>query len=288
MHQCATPPSKDEQEKIDEWDKEELTIHYMLSQKLLDSIVIRIHKLATVAEKWKLVEEEFMCKGLFAHADLCNTFMASQCPCGENVQHFLMDLGTKWEELVTSGIEISNADYRSTILSSIPPWLKTYASGIQASASVKDPTFEIEPDILIHMISEEYDCVKWEKGPSTGTHQWTPHKDEDVALAAAPTPQSNRPPHILGVCWNCGQSRHLHVNCPKLHKLHSKPNHLPPVASVSKSIKPPNIGVVNTVVLDNDEGDGVWAVFENEDAGLVKLSDKESDVNEEDLEGESF
>ena len=41
-------------------------------------------------------------------------------------------------------------------------------------------------------------------------------------------------------------------------------------------------------MLDNDEGDSVWAVFENEDAGLVKLSDKESDVNEEDLEGESF
>src|SRR5713101_715710 len=121
--------------------------------------------------------------------------MASQCPCGENVWHFLMDLGMKREELATSGIEISNADYRSTILSSIPPWLKTYASGIQASASVKDPTFEIEPNILICMISEEYDHIKQEKGPSTGTHQQTPHKDEDVALAAVLTPQSNRSPH---------------------------------------------------------------------------------------------
>ena len=59
----AKPPSKDEQEKIDEWDKEELTTHYMLSQKLPDSVV-QICKLTTVAEKWKLVEEEFMHKGL--------------------------------------------------------------------------------------------------------------------------------------------------------------------------------------------------------------------------------
>jgi hypothetical protein len=58
-------PLKDEEEKLDEWEKGECTTRYMLSQKLPDSAVIRIRKLDTVAKKWELVSNEFMRKGLF-------------------------------------------------------------------------------------------------------------------------------------------------------------------------------------------------------------------------------
>jgi hypothetical protein len=61
-------PSKDEQEKLDEWEKEERTARYMLSQKLPDSAVVRICKLDTVAKKWELVSNEFTRKGLFARS----------------------------------------------------------------------------------------------------------------------------------------------------------------------------------------------------------------------------
>jgi gag-polypeptide of LTR copia-type len=131
----------------------------MLSQKLPDSAVVRIRKLDTVAKKWELVSDEFTRKGLFARADMQQTFMESKCPRGMNVRRWLTDLGTKREELVTSGIMITDTEYRFTILSSIPEWLRTYATAIQASASVKDPTFEIEPDVLTRMLSEEFDRV---------------------------------------------------------------------------------------------------------------------------------
>ena len=94
--------------------------------------------------------------------------MESQCLRGENVRHFLTDLGMRREELSTSGVTITNADYQSAILSSILPWLKSYATNLQASASVRDPTYEIEPDILICMISEEYDQVMREKSMQSG------------------------------------------------------------------------------------------------------------------------
>jgi len=94
--------------------------------------------------------------------------MESQCPQGENICRFLTDLGTRREELSTSGVTITNADYWSTILSSIPPWLKSYAVNLQASTSVRDPTYEIEPNILICMISEEYDQVMREKSMQSG------------------------------------------------------------------------------------------------------------------------
>jgi len=94
--------------------------------------------------------------------------MESQCPQGENIRRFLTDLGTRREELSMSDVTITNADYRSTILSSIPPWLKSYATNLQVSASVRDLMYEIEPDILIHMISEEYDQVMREKSMQSG------------------------------------------------------------------------------------------------------------------------
>jgi hypothetical protein len=99
--------------------------------------------------------------------------MELKCPCGMNVRRWLTDLGTKREELVTSGIMITDTKYRFTILSSILEWLRTYAAAIQASASVKDLTFEIEPDVLTRMLSKEFDRVSRQKEAS-GTHQRAP------------------------------------------------------------------------------------------------------------------
>ena len=131
----------DELKKLAKWEKEEHMAQYMLSQKLPNTIVVQIHKLDTVKKKWDLVKEEYTCKGLFAQADLWKSFMESQCLHGESVCHFLTDLGTRREELSMSGVTISNADYWSAILSSIPSWLKSYTMSIQASTSICDPMY---------------------------------------------------------------------------------------------------------------------------------------------------
>ena len=52
---------------------------------------------------------------------------------------------------------ITDAEYHQVILSSILDWLRTYATGIQVSISVRDLLFEIEPDVLGQMVSEETD-----------------------------------------------------------------------------------------------------------------------------------
>jgi len=42
----------------------------MLSQKLPDSAVMHIRKLATIGEKWTAVKDEFSAKGLFARMEM--------------------------------------------------------------------------------------------------------------------------------------------------------------------------------------------------------------------------
>jgi len=151
------PATQSQQEELDEWDKDKCTALYMLTQKLTDSAIVQIPKFATCVQCWKLVEDEFIRKGLFAHSDLHQSFMEMRCPHSANICQWLTDLGTKREELVMDSVLITDAEYHQVILSSILDWLRTYATGIQVSISVRDLLFEIEPDVLGQMVSEETD-----------------------------------------------------------------------------------------------------------------------------------
>jgi hypothetical protein len=244
--------------------------------------LVRVYKLPSAEEAWKMITLEYMRKGVFARADLRKRFMELLCPRDDNVRLFLVDLATKREELAAGGVEINNADYRSTILSAVPPYLKSYAASVQASASVKEPTYEIDPTILIHMISEEYDRVarEKEKAKASKTFQKLPKKAEgDVALATSSTPQSVKPQspqRRIGICWNCGQQGHRQWNCQKPSKSPGEPGYLPfapktppkaPKASVASapSVNPggSTAAVQEEVPPDEDIGDGVWAVYED-------------------------
>ena len=154
---AGTTPTTDEQKEIDAWDKEERIASYMLSQKLPDSAIMCIRKLTTAAEKWKAMKDEFLMKGLFAQMEMQSSFIASHCPPGTKVSRFLIDLGTRKEELISNGIEISDGEYHSTILNLIPEWLCHFASSVLASLYAKDPTYAMDPEVLSHIVHEEYD-----------------------------------------------------------------------------------------------------------------------------------
>jgi transposase InsO family protein len=253
-------PSQEEQNAIDAWEKEERIARYMLSQKLPDSAVVRVHKLKTVAEKWAAVSAEYTKKGLFARIELRNTFMASRCPQGADVSRFLIDLGTRREELISNGVTIDDADYRATILNSIPGWLRRFASGVYASIATRDPTYSMEPDVLSRMVSEEYErSINESRANRDGrTHQRNDKKDDgNVALATSQVtqPAQGTKTRTPGVCWGCGQSGHMRAQCPNAKKGVPK----------STGAGTPAGGTANAAEPDDDEADGVWAILEAED-----------------------
>jgi len=187
----------DEQKDIDAWEKEEWISSYMLSQKLPDSAVMRIRKLDSVAEKWKAVKDEFSTKGLFARMEMRSSFIASCCPPSVEVSRFLIDLGTRKEELISNGIEISDGEYHSTILNSIPEWLRRFASSVLASLYAKDPAYAMDPEVLSRIVREEYDRSMREREHRNQRDgrmyrdQRSEKKDNgNVALAASPASRS--------------------------------------------------------------------------------------------------
>ena len=78
-------PSATDPDKLKEWEEDENTAAYMLSQKLPDLTLAQTYKCTTVVEAWKKIVEEYTRKGIFASGELCKSFLKLQCPHGENV-----------------------------------------------------------------------------------------------------------------------------------------------------------------------------------------------------------
>ena len=85
-------------------------------------------------------------------------FLDIKCKDSKNVQNFLEKLVIKQEELSTVGVVISKEDYRPTIISCLPRNFASFASSQLAVAQLINSMKKVDPDVLILLISEEYDC----------------------------------------------------------------------------------------------------------------------------------
>jgi len=151
-----------------QWDKDELSAKLLLTQKILDSTLMHIHMKKTVRERWEAIVTEYTEKGAYTQTDLCKEFLRSKCPNRSNVQEFLDNLRVKREELASVGVKISEDDYCSTIINSLPNSLANFASSQLAAAQLFADTKTIAPDMLISLISEEYECQKNQRNQDSG------------------------------------------------------------------------------------------------------------------------
>ena len=147
-----------------QWDKDECSVKSLLTQKIPNSTLMRVHTKKTVFERWKSIVTEYTEKGSYAQTDLRQKFLELKCPPQGNVHKFLDNLQVKKEELATVGVMIEDGDYCSAILSSLPTPLANFASMQLAAACMYSSTKTITPDILISLINEEADHQKVQKG----------------------------------------------------------------------------------------------------------------------------
>ncbi|KAK0433213.1 uncharacterized protein EV420DRAFT_1489364 [Desarmillaria tabescens] len=182
---ASSPPTQAEHTAIEAWDKDERSARSLLTQKIPDSTLMRVHSKTTVRERWEAIVDEYTNKGTYAQTDLRNQFMDMKCEERGDVRVFLDSLRTKREELVTYGVLISADDYRSTIISSLPGYLSNFAANQLATAKLYSSTHTLDPDILIDAIVEEFDRKRRERArrsKAKGTN--------DVAFWAEDTSES--------------------------------------------------------------------------------------------------
>jgi len=73
----STPPTMKETTAKTQWEKDERSAKSLLTQKLPDSTVMKIHMKATVQERWSAVVKEYTEKGAYAQMDMRAKFLVS-------------------------------------------------------------------------------------------------------------------------------------------------------------------------------------------------------------------
>ena len=152
-------PTNAEKKAMSEWDQDETISCYLLSQRLPNSTAVHLKSLATAKECWDKVKSKFSIKSQYTEADMLTSFSEMRCPHGGDVCAFLGSMRVKREELAAAGITMSDKEYRSAIIKSLPDEMSKFASGLLTAARVIQPTNSIDPNILIDHISEEADWL---------------------------------------------------------------------------------------------------------------------------------
>ena len=150
----TTSPSDTEIAAVEKWDKDERSAKSLLTHKIPDSTLMRVHTKHTVRERWEAIVTEYTERG---------RFLELKCADKGNVREFLDNLRVKREELASVGVDIDEKDYRSTIIASLPYSLANFASSQLAAARMFAVSKTIAPDSLISLISEEYERQKTQK-----------------------------------------------------------------------------------------------------------------------------
>ncbi|KIM70963.1 hypothetical protein PILCRDRAFT_17562, partial [Piloderma croceum F 1598] len=129
----TTCPGADSNELVT-WRKDEALALDLLTQHIPDSTIIRTLSQLTAAAMWAEIVREYTEKGAYAQTELQTKFLESKCPDKGDVHEWLDSLRVRREELAQVGVAIDEKDYRSTIISSLPVYLASFASSQLAAA----------------------------------------------------------------------------------------------------------------------------------------------------------
>ena len=100
--------------------------------------------------------KEYTQKGVYMQTELRAKFLMLRCPDKGDVKDFLRGLMLKKEELAQVGVMISDKDYLSTIISSLPDTLSNFASS-QIAWTVQQNSKPMDANVLMLMLLQEAD-----------------------------------------------------------------------------------------------------------------------------------
>ena len=124
----------------------------------------------------------------------------------------LGQLCMKHEELTTVGVTMTDKEYRSAIIKSIPDEMSKFVLGLLTATFVISPTTSINPDVLIDHISEEADhLAAWHKHEGSSSGKGKQASTQDEAMVATQGDRGMK--HWKGKCHNCGKQGHWAHKC---------------------------------------------------------------------------
>ena len=240
-----------------QWEKDERSAKTLLTQRLPDSTVMEIHSKKTVKERWDAVVKEYTVKGAYAQTEMRAKFLTSRCPEKGNAKDFLRGLRLKKEELAQVGVKISDEDYLSTIISSLPDTLSNFAS-MQMSWTLQQTQQPMDAGTLMTMLLQEAERqnLRAQKRRQVAGKSKDDEKSEALAAVSADKTSGKKDRSKIE-CWNCGEKGHFSSKCdkPKKSKDSSK-------STAKSDSKKEGTSAVANVAESSSDDEGAWAAEE--------------------------
>ena len=262
-----------------QWMKDERSAKSLLTQKIPDGTLMRIHTKTIVKLRWDAIVLEYTEKGDYTKTEMRAKFLESKCPEKGDTRDFLMDLRVKREELAKVGVSIDDKDYLSTIISSLPLSLSNFAAAQLAAARMFSASKSIDPDILISLLMEEADRQKSQKARRHGSKKGTDTEGDEAFSAEKKGRKGKREVE----CWGCREKGHIRRNCPKSESKSSDKKD-----EGDKDVEPEAAGAAESDL----EGEGAWCMEEDLDSvnfeGAVQGNVSISQISDAEKEGDWF
>jgi hypothetical protein len=147
-----------EKKATEEWEHGDLAARYLLSQRLPNSIAVRLQSLTTAKSCWEHLTKEFTTQSMYAQNDLEQAFFDMRCPKGGDIRTFLTALHCKKEELAAAGVHITQKEYQHTVLKSLPDELAKFTALLLSNAQISNQA--VGTETLINNICEESEQLK--------------------------------------------------------------------------------------------------------------------------------
>src|SRR5277367_5246867 len=199
----------DHQAALTKWNIDEAIIRQAIASSISDSLFLEVRKQDTALKMWEAVRNQREKKSRMVTVDLRRKLQAEKCAEQGDVRAHLNKLQAMREDLASMGGSISDEDFTSIILGSIPLSYDTYIAAISATSTLLNQS--LSPTNLIDAIRDEADR-RTIRNPKA-------KKDEsDVAFVAGSSEKGKKGEGTKKAkknvtCYNCHKRGHIAKDC---------------------------------------------------------------------------
>ena len=165
-----------------------------------DSIFNRIKGSMRTKDVWDVLKALFEGRTQMIVVDLCRQIQSLKCGEDDNVRTHFDNIANLHKQLATMGKTIPDDEYALILLGSFPSNFESVISSMSTHVALTNTT--LTPDMVIRLITDEYDCRVLKAGKQA--------KGQDEALTADAMKKKSKKDIE---CFNCQKPGHVKADC---------------------------------------------------------------------------
>ncbi len=195
---------------MDKYKQQECIIKQQIYATIPNTLLLKVQSKVTTVDVWNTVQNEMKNKSEMYRVDMRQRDGRVEVRRGWKSEKHIEMLVLMNEEYTTIGGVLTDAEFHSIILSSVPPTYKEFLRSVMTSASLSNT--DITSKHLCSVILEYY--REKSRDTAEATTQQTMTTSPNVTLAANASGSGDR--KFSGQCHNCKKKGHKRQDCRKL------------------------------------------------------------------------